>query len=215
LDAKKKNTVLTVISLLAILVAGASIYSYLRKPKSDFNPALHQAIGEAVAEETIKAAGNNGQIILITLEKGQSPELDAHVAAFKDRIYDVHLTVARHDTISTEKSAKFGPGAGMSGKRFVRLVEKYKDVAAIVSFVGVPNPGDKELKTIAPPVPKFIAFSRTSDHVGDLVKNKMLYAAVVPRFDFPAPGPEKPKTKQEWFTKYYQVVRADTSQPEK
>ena len=38
-------------------------------------------------------------------------------------------------------------------------------------------------------------------------------AAIVPRFQFPAPGSNKPSTVREWFDLTYQVIHADTKEP--
>jgi hypothetical protein len=201
-------------AIVAIVAAGVVIYRNARPPKDEVKLSVQEAIGEALAEETIKATESKGKIVLITLEEGQSPELDQYVAAFKDRIYDTPVKIARTDHISDEKSGKYGPGSGMSGKRFVRIIKKYPEADAIVSFVGTPDGEDEELKELKQPVPKFIAFSRAPDDIDEMFDDKLLFAAVVPRFEFPAPGPEKPKTKQEMFQKYYQVVRADTTKPQ-
>jgi len=200
-------------AIVAIVAAGVVIYHNTRPPKDEVKLSLQEAIGEALAEETIKATESKGKIVLITLEEGQSPELDQYVAAFKDRIYDTPVKIARTDHISDEKSGKYGPGSGMSGKRFVRIIKKYPEADAIVSFVGTPDGEDEALKEVTAPVPKFIAFSRAPDDIDEMFDDKLLFAAVVPRFEFPAPGPEKPKTKQEMFQKYYQVVRVDTTKP--
>jgi len=200
-------------AIVAIVAAGVVIYRNTRPPKDEVKLSLQEAIGEALAEETIKATESKGKIVLITLEEGQSPELDQYVAAFKDRIYDTPVKIARTDHISDEKSGKYGPGSGMSGKRFVRIIKKYPEADAIVSFVGTPDGEDEALKEVTAPVPKFIAFSRAPDDIDEMFEDKLLFAAVVPRFEFPAPGPEKPKTKQEMYQKYYQVVRADTTKP--
>jgi hypothetical protein len=211
----RNNVVIAALAVLAIAGAGLSIYSYLRKPEDKIALAIHEAVGEALAEEVIKSLKSEGKIVLVTLEEGQSHELDQHIAAFKDRIYDTPISIARTDSISSDKSPKFSAGAGMSGKRFVRLIQKYRDVDAIVSFVGTPDGDDPELKELNPPPPKFFAFSRSPDDIDELFKHKLLTAAIVPRFQFPAPGPDKPKTRQDWFTRHYQVVRADTPMPGK
>ncbi|MCI0747470.1 MAG: hypothetical protein L0Y58_18860 [Verrucomicrobia subdivision 3 bacterium] len=211
-----KNTLVLVGLLFAILAAGVSVYFTTRKPANPLKTSIHQAIGEALAEETIKAVGQGGKIVLVTLEKGESPDLDQQLDAFKDRIYDFAIKIERTDTISSDKSSKFGPGAGMSGKRFVRIMEKYQDTGAVVSFVGTPDGEDeelKDLKKIRDHLPKVVAFTRAPDDIDELFEDKLISAAIVPRFQFPAPGPEKPKTRQELFDRYYQVVRADTAMP--
>jgi hypothetical protein len=211
----RKSLFIILIAFIAIVGAGLSIYSYLRKSDDKITLAVHEAVGEALAEEVIQSLKSDGNIVLIALEEGQSQDLDQHVAAFKDRIYDTPIRIAGTDHISSDKSPKFGPGAGMSGKRFVRIMKKYPNVDAIVSFVGTPDGEDAELKELKPPLPKFFAFSRSPDDIDELFKAKLLTAAIVPRFQFRAPGPDEPKTKQDWFTRHYQVVRADTSMPGK
>jgi hypothetical protein len=215
MSTNRKNLVIALLALILIVAAGLSISSYLRKPEDKITLAVHEAVGEGLAEEVIKSLKSDGKIVLVTLEEGQSQELDQHIRAFKDRIYDTPISIARTDHISTDKSPKFGPGAGMSAKRFVRIMKKYPNVDAIVSFVGTPDGEDAELKELKPPLPKFFAFSRSPDDIDELFKDKLLTAAIVPRFQFPAPGPDKPKTKQDWFIRHYQVVRADTPMPGK
>jgi hypothetical protein len=208
-----KSLLIGIVAVAAIVAAALSIYRNNRAPKDEVKLSVQEAVGEALAEETIKATGARGQIVIVTLEEGQLPELDQYVAAFKDRIYDTAVKIARTDHISADKINKYGPGSGMSGKRFARIIQKYQNADAIVSFVGTPDGEDEELKEIKPPVPKFIAFSRAPDDIDDMFEDKLLFAAVVPRFEFPAPGPEKVKTKQELFQKHYQVVRVDTNKP--
>jgi hypothetical protein len=212
---QKTKVLITLILLAAIIAAVVSIFFQLRKPQDDRTPPMDQIIGEALAEEVAHALANTGQIVLVTLEKGQSPELDKCVDAFKHRIYKTPIKVANTDKISSEKAGKYGPGSGMSGKRFVRIMRKYPPTHLIVSFVGTPDGEDKELRDLGPPLPQFIAFSRAPDDIDELFQHKLLVAAIVPRFQFPAPGPEKPKTNREWFEKYYQVVRAGTDKTDR
>jgi hypothetical protein len=60
--------------------------------------------------------------------------------------------------------------------------------------------------------PKFIAETKTPDHLPKLFEKNLMQVAVAPGFVFPAPGPQKPKTPQEWFDKRYQIVTADSIQ---
>jgi len=215
MSVSHKNLLITLIACAAILGAGLSIRSYLRKPDDNITVALHEAVGEALADEVIQSLKSEGKIVLVTFEEGQSHDLDQHVAAFKHRIYRTPIRIANTDHINSDKSPKFGPGAGISAKRFVRIMKKYPNVDAIVSFVGTPDGDDAELKELKPPLPGFFAFSRSPHDMDKLFKNKLLSAAIVPRFQFPAPGPDKPKSKNDWFTRHYQVVRADTPMPGK
>src|SRR5262245_61434467 len=209
----KKQWLIAAISLIAILAAGLSIHFHLRQPDRGDTPPMDQIVGETLAEEVIDALGGTGRIVLVTLEKGRLADLDKYVDAFRHRIYKTPIKIANTDEISSEKAGKYGPGSGMSAKRFVRIMEKHRNVDAIVSFVGTPDGEDKELENLKAPVVKFIAFSRAPDDIDELFKNKLLTSAIVPRFQFPAPGSEKPRSRAEWFAKYYQIVRADTPKP--
>jgi len=67
---------------------------------------------------------------------------------------------------------------------------------------------DEDLKELARK-PRLIAESRSGDNVPGLFEHKLVEAAVVSRFQFPSPGPEKPRTPEEWFVKRYQVITPD------
>ena len=112
-----KNLLIGAGAVIAIAVAGVSIYRNSRPPKDEVKLSVQEAVGEALAEETIRATESKGKIVLITLEEGQSPELDQYVAAFKDRIYDTPVKIARTDHISDEKSGKYGPGGCVRASR--------------------------------------------------------------------------------------------------
>jgi len=79
-----------------------------------------------------------------------------------------------------------------------------------VSFVGVPDPEDEDMSKLERKPPRFIAFTRDLDKLPKLFKNRTLRVAIVPRYEFPAPGPENPKTPQEWFDKRFQIVTSNT-----
>ena len=112
--------------------------------------------------------------------------------------------------LDTKDQPKYGLGAGLSGRRFVRTVKNNPKADAIVSFVGAPRLSDEDLAELTK-LPKFIAETRSPDHLPKLFEKQILQVAVASRFVFPAPGPQKPKTPQEWFDKRYQIVIADTA----
>ena len=111
--------------------------------------------------------------------------------------------------MDTKYQPKYGVGAGLSGRRFVRTVKNNPKADAIVSFVGAPKMADDEVAELAHP-PKFIAETKSPDHLPKLFEKNLMQVAVASRFIFPAPGPQEPKTPQEWFDKRYQIVLADS-----
>jgi len=111
--------------------------------------------------------------------------------------------------LDTKDQAKYGLGAGLSGRRFVRTVKNKPKADAIISFVGAPKLSDEEVAELTK-TPKFIAETRSPDHLPKLFDKQIIQIAVASRFVFPAPGPRKIKTPQQWFDKRYQIVAADS-----
>jgi len=78
--------------------------------------------------------------------------------------------------------------------------------------VGAPDVTPEDLKQLKS-VPKFIAETRSPEKLVGLLEQKILFSAIVPRFDFPAPGPRKPQTTRQWFDHYFQIVNTNTVVP--
>ena len=200
------------IGLAALAVIAASAWWIYKKNVATppYQPAVqtHTTVGEVLAEETIKLVGHTGQIVVITLEEGQSSESDTHYEAFKDGLKRSSIKILRTDTISGTKS-KYGPGSGISGRRFVRAITQYPHADAIVSLVGLPDADEEELKELrGKPIPKVVAFARDSKALQEFFTNKWLNVAIVPRIQ-KSSAPAKPKTSREWFDKQFEIVRAN------
>ncbi|MBL9134633.1 MAG: hypothetical protein JNK85_02130 [Verrucomicrobiales bacterium] len=191
------------------LMAVAWTWRTLMAPPA-INLALHRGVGERFADEIAQSVGPNGQLVLVTLERGTSPVLDAQFDAFQKRLGKwPGLEVVRTDEVDASKGDKYGPGTGMSARRWQRLAEKHAEVDAIVSFIGTPDPKDLRLTNGAAGSggkPGLYAVSRSPKELAPLLEAGVLKRAVVPRFTFPAPGPETPRTPEEWFMNRYQVV---------
>ena len=215
---KTKRTVLGIACVLVILGSVSWIYfTEFRAPRH--NVALHQRIGQVMAEQTAMLVGKKGQVVLVAIETGDQPELKTQLEAFKDAIKKTGDISMREYLLDTKDQPKYGVGTGLSARRFVRIVNKNLKANVIVSFVGAPNWSDTEFGELnLEKIPKFIAQSRASDRLSKLFDKKVLQVAVVPRFQFPAPGAKAPKTPQEWFIKRYQIVTvenaAELPQPE-
>lgn len=203
---KSKNTFLVLGSLIAITASVWFVWKHhFAAPK--INVALHQGIGEALADETIKCLDNRGDILVITMADGDSEILAAQFAAFRANIEKSGVHIKDVQLVDSEKKAKYGPGLGLSASKLAREVKKNTKRAAIVSFVGLPKLDDEEFVALGEVVPPLLAFSRDADKLGPLIKRGMIKSVIVPRFKFPAPGPETPQTSGEWFTNQYQVIR--------
>lgn len=207
MKSKVKSKVSAVISLVVIAVAGIQIWRFARD-NGQVNAQLHRAVGERLAAETIRVTSGRGRIVVAKLDHGQSPVIDCQFATFRKALRaSSQFEIIDIDTPDPEKKSKYGPGTGMSARRFARLVEKHANADLIVSFIGAPDP--KELKLSAGKSPRLVAVCRSPKELKALFERQILVVALVPRFHFPAPGPEKPRTSDEWFDRQFEVVTPD------
>jgi hypothetical protein len=204
-----------VVVVLALAATGASVFWIWKQqqpPRPEDKYSQYVAMGRVLAEETMRAIEHRPKKrVLIITGKTDDPimglQLDSLVATLKK---NPEIEIKDTETVESEKKRGVGPGNGLSARRFVRIVEKNLKADAIVSLVGMPEPDDKDLKDLDVKVPRVIAFVSDRDRVEPLFAQKMLKIAVVHRFQFPSPVKE-PKSPQEAFDKYFQVVRAPKS----
>ena len=204
-EKQKKALVATGAILVTAICAGWIFYSQFGAPK--YNVGLHKRIGEVLAEQTAKVVGAKGRLVLLTIPSGADPELKTQLEAFQRTLKRLGQYDIKEHEVDTKDQAKYRAGGGLSGRKFVRAVKNHPHADAIVSFIGIPTLSNDEVAELGTR-PKFIAESCSSEHLSELFKQQILQAAVVSRFVFPASGPHKPKTPQEWFDKRYQVVTA-------
>ena len=165
-------------------------------------------IGRVMADETVRVLNGRGKILLIAIDAKAVPELKWQLDGFNNAlIASGGITVAKTYDLETEGKAKYTFGAGLSGRRYVRSVNKNEGIDAVVSFAGAPNfkeGEEKELKF----KPKLIAESRSPQKLKKLFEQNLLNVAVVSRFEFPNPVSGTPKNAREMFLQRFQVVTA-------
>lgn len=208
----RRDPLIATAAVALIAAACFFIYRSLSEP-SDLNVPLHQSIGIVLADETFREVGHHGKIVLVSMDASRAPELKVQMSAFLK-----HLKVLGGATILDKvildpgDNPKYRPGSGLSTKRFLKIARKHKGADAIVSFVGAPDMNEEELKQLKGS-PKFIAETHSPECLQVLLQTKVLLAAVVPRYEFPAPGPRQPQTMRQWFDHYFQVVHPGTVLP--
>ena len=208
MSSRNKNALIAVTCLLVIAVSATWIY-YREFKAPKHNVRLHERVGEVMAEQTSRAVGPKGRLVLITIPTSNEPELRTQLQAFRRKLKRLGEYEIKEHELDTKDQPKYGAGAGLSGRRFVRTVKNNPKADAIVSFVGAPKLSDEEIAELSR-TPKFIAETRSPDHLPKLFEKHLIEVAVASRFLFPAPGPQKPKTAQELFDKRYQIVAADS-----
>lgn len=206
----KTKKLVTVLGCLAALIA-CGVWTWRTQfNQSKFNVPLHLGLGQTMAELAASASGGTGRIVIITLPAGQFPELGVQVKEFK-RIVGAHSGVTfKEYEIETEDRPKYQFGTGLSGRRYLRTVNKNLSASAVVSFVGAPELTEKEAAEIKA-APRFIAECRTADKLHRLFELKAIHAAVVGRFEYPTPIKGTPRTPRDWVTQRFQIVTAENA----
>src|SRR5206468_12972375 len=166
-------------------------------------------VGRVIAEETSRLLDKRGKIIIVAMEFAKVPEMRVQIDAFKEALQSIGggISVKQTYNLETENQPKYGLGSGLSGRRYVRIVNKNTDADAIVSFIGAPQLTDEEIGQLKVK-PMMIAEARSASKLKPLFDKQILNLAVVARFQFPTPVKGKPHAPREWFDQRFQVVTA-------
>ena len=199
---------LTIAVCVAVIIASCAWIYFTQVKAAKYNVALHRRIGEVLAEQTANVVGKKGKVVTIAIDVKQWPELGTQLEAFKATLQRLGHYELREYEMDTKDQPKYGVGTGLSGRRYVRTVNKNTNANVFVSFVGAPKLTPEETVELEGK-PKLIAESRSPNNLPQLFSNKLISVAVVSRFHFPAPLKGNPKTPEDWFAKQYQVLTAE------
>ena len=200
-----KQKLVAASAIVAIL--GSLLYIYRTEfHLPDINVPLQESVGQAMADETARLLGKSGNIVVVATDLSRVPELKIQLQAFQKHLKSLGaINIAETLTLDPGEDLKYRPGAGLSAKRFLKIVRKHQHADAIVSFVGAPHLTDTDFAQLKS-TPKLVAETHSPEKLEALLDKKILLAAVVPRFEFPAPGPRKPHSRPEWFDRYFQII---------
>ena len=203
-----------VVAAALVAIAGSMFWIYrMEFASADLNLPLHQAVGHALAEETARVVGHFGKVTIVTMDTHRAPELKVQMEAFEKSLKALGgITIKDKVVLDPGDNPKFRPGAGLSAKRFLKIARKNSGVDAIVSFVGMPELSDQDLAQLKA-APRIIAETHSPERLMNLLDRKVLLAAIVPRFEFPAPGPRTPQTSRQWFDRYFQILAPGSAVP--
>jgi hypothetical protein len=203
--ASRKQTWTIVGCVVAIAASGWWIW-HRQSTGSNAHEQLHAMIGRAMAEETIRVLNGQGRILVISIDIKAAPELKWQLEAFQNALdASGRITVAKTYDLETDGKTKYTFGAGLSGRRYVRTVNKNEGIDAVVSFAGAPNFKDNEEKDLKFK-PRLVVESRSPQKLKKLFDQKLIDVAVVSRFEFPNPVSGTPKNAREMFIQRFQVV---------
>lgn len=197
---------------LILISAGAGAWIYFRDfagPK--VNLPLHQAVAREMAEQTARLVDGHGKIVVIAMDTPNGSELKVQLEEFERALKQFSgVTISRTYMLDAEKRPKYGVGSGISGRRYVRAVNKNTTADALVSFVGAPDLTEEEAGQLQAR-PKFIAEARSVAKLKKLFEKQLIQVAIVSRYQFPAPVEGTPVTSRQWFDKRFQVVTAENA----
>ena len=187
-EKKKRAAVALLLFLIAISIA--SLFLSLREPpppKPDMRPLLE--VAKVLAEETSVLLEKQGQVVVITAE-GSDPH-KAQIEAFQASLKQKGMVPAIVENLKPEQMRQ-GPGmGGIPADRFLKLLEKYPDAAAVVSFIGPPEFKDDEMSKLPPRIPKIAVFASMGTGVKKLLQKEIIQVAIIPRMGPPPPPPNE------------------------
>jgi hypothetical protein len=175
-----------------------------------------QALGEVLAEETVRLAGNNRSITLITHDASWGPPSTAEqalrAALKKQRV-----------TVDLIKAANLGNPmlsgeVGLKAEDFFETMEKSAKAGAVISLVGAPQlkEGDAARLTSTHPPVLVVATASLGDKMGvhtdpvrlaSLLEDKLIQLAIIDGND---PTPQlttKPDPHRLLFAQHYRILR--------
>ena len=206
-DTGPKKAAAVTFSAIALAVAAFLIHRYMNRPPED-RLQHHRAAGRVLAKEVVRLLeGRDKKRLVIVTADSPDPVLSAQLATFREMLKQ-HPDIEIHETekLENDGNKRISAGQGLSARKFVRIIDGNRKADAMISFVGLPDPEDAEMKSLTNRVPRFVAETVHPDRAEKFFEQKMLRMAVTPRFQFPAPVKE-PKTEEEWFDKYFQVMK--------
>ena len=180
-------------------------------PTPPFDPAQHVALGQVVAEESLKLLGPGGRFILILRDAGtfQSPATDVHKRTFLKTVTAAKAQVA--STLSVKVDPLRVPAVPPGD--LLRILKEAKDGDVIVSFAGPPVFSEAQMGKLGGKFPKMVAVCTGAIpkqvDLGSILKRGVLSLAILDR-----EGAAKPiqaiRDERGLFDRYYQLATPST-----
>jgi hypothetical protein len=163
--------------------------------------ALHRAVGDAMARQTLALLKPGGQIIVIARDTKafECPATDCQVDEFVKRLHKAGapITQIRRAQLDPLRIVAVAPGD------YFELLRKLPEGGVVVSFMGPPLLSDTQSRRLSGAGPSVVALCSLSDRAGlpQLFERKLLHAAIVPK-------PDAQSGARALFDQYYVEVTA-------
>jgi hypothetical protein len=198
-----------VVSLLAIVVAGAILFFRYWEPVPAIEPRPHLAIGEALAGKTAKALGAGGRITLISpdITAFKYPGAELQLKALHHALQQAKLTVSATNRIKLNPLylSRVPPGD------FTEILRRQSDADVVVSLLGPPLLTAEQKARVGEKRPRVIAIcSGDMPRYFDLkpiFEDNFLHAAIISRQGAGTPSPSD--SLSQWFNHFFMWVTAE------
>lgn len=205
----KKTIIIAVVAILAIVGATVRVISSRSEGSSRVNLKPFEQLGAVAAEETAKLLNNQGSVVLIleVIEGVKNPNDEAQVKGFT-----AGLAKTKGVTLKEVKELKrdmSGDPRFWPADRAAQIVAAGSGASAVVLFTNLPQSlPPKEAATLKESQAKLVAICTQSPLVDALVANGIIRVAIVGRTP-PQPAPTGAESPAQWFSRVYQVLKAN------
>jgi hypothetical protein len=204
--------VVNFIAATVVLASIAVLYLTLvgLPPHLDARP--HRALGQAVAQETLKLLGAGGRVMLIARDTTtfRNPAADAQLKQFHQAIKKANVKVALTNLIKLDPLRVAAAPAG----DLIQYLRKGSEKDVVVSFLALTPMPDRLIDPLPEKRPKLIAVCTGNSlermEIDRLFERKVVHAAIVSRADIGATQPASDDPRA-WFEYLYVVLTSATS----
>lgn len=197
----------TIVAGLVILGAAAFLFAYLHPSPPRPEVALHEGIGQVLAEEAAKLMRPGGTVTLIARDAAlfDCPAAEYQMQGFLRTAAKARLKVGTTNWIKLDplRLVRVPPGD------FLVALLRQREGGVVVSLLGPPLLSTEQRAQLGESRPKVVAFCSgdVPRHVNlrELFDLGLLHVAIISR---PSPPLTKPDSKnpRAWFDHYYQVI---------
>lgn len=178
-----QSKIKSVVAMLVILGAVAFLYISQHPFVPGIDRAPHQALGEVLAQETIKLLGTGGHVIVLARDTATfpNPASDAQLERFQQTLKKAGVK------ITTTHLLKMNPIGLMMVPPgdFLEIIKKNTEADVIVSFLGPPALTDEQFAKLGDKHPKIVAVCSGEMparlNLKPMFDEKMLQAAILSR----------------------------------
>lgn len=197
--------------LLGVLVCVAAVSLFLglrdRAPKIDLG--VYEALGAITAEETAKLLQDKARLLLIARDTGsdKNPSLEAQIDAFQQTLKKHrNLSIAVERFVASPMTM-MATGGGIPPDQFSQILEKYKDISAIVVFCPLPPLSDSDVASLKNRKARIVVASSFRPDYSGLMKQGVVEMVIAPKPEPPPPDAPQPRTLRELFDREFVILR--------